>query len=290
VVDRVAAPWGERTVVGQGTAWPVRVDLQLEEGLGEGDVDRWVQSACVLCSHGCGLDVAVKDDRIVGVRGRAEDRVNRGRLGPKGLFGWQANNAADRLVRPLIRRDGELVETDWDTALGAVVERSRELLAEQGPLAVGFYTTGQLFLEEYYTQGVIGMAGIGTPHMDGNTPAVHGHRRPGPEGELRQRRRPRLLRGHQRLRHAVPGRAQRGRDPDRHVDADARPPARAGSAEAGGGRPAGHAGGPRGRPPPGDPQRHQPGPPQRHPARAARQRLGRPGVRGHPHRRLGAGP
>ena len=123
----------------------------------------------MLCSHGCGLDVAVKDGRVVGVRGRAEDRVNRGRLGPKGLFGWQANNATDRLLRPLIRRDGELVETDWETALGTVVERSQQLLAEQGPLAMAFYTTGQLFLEEYYTLGVIGMAGIGTPHMDGNT-------------------------------------------------------------------------------------------------------------------------
>src|SRR5829696_8493057 len=147
----------------------VRVDLQLEEGLGDQDVDRWVQSACVLCSHGCGMDIAVKNDRIVGVRGRAEDRINRGRLGPKGLYGWQANNAADRLTRPLIRRDGELVETDWDTALGAVAERSRQLLATQGPLAMAFYTTGQLFLEEYYTQAVIVMAGIGTPHMDGNT-------------------------------------------------------------------------------------------------------------------------
>ena len=48
-MDRVAAPWGERTALGQGAAWPVRVDLQLEEGLGEQDVDRWVQSACVLC-------------------------------------------------------------------------------------------------------------------------------------------------------------------------------------------------------------------------------------------------
>src|SRR3954463_9389934 len=28
---------------------------------------------------------------------------------------------------------------------------------------------GQLFLEEYYTLGVIGKAGLGTPHMDGNT-------------------------------------------------------------------------------------------------------------------------
>ena len=169
MVDRIAAPWGERTAVGRGAEWPVRVDLQLEEGLGERDVDRWVQSACVLCSHGCGLDIAVKDGRMVGVRGRADDPVNRGRLGPKGLFGWQANNAADRLTRPLVRRDGELVETDWETALEAVAERSRQLLAEQGPLSIGFYTSGQLFLEEYYTLAVVGMAGIGTPHMDGNT-------------------------------------------------------------------------------------------------------------------------
>jgi ferredoxin-nitrate reductase len=169
MADRIDAPWGERTAFPRGASWPERVDAHLEDGLQERDVDRWVQSACVLCSHGCGLDVAVKDGRIVGVRGRAEDRVNRGRLGPKGLYGWQANNSPDRLTRPLIRRDGELVETDWQTALGAVVERSKRLLDEAGPLAFGFYTTGQLFLEEYYTLAVIGQAGIGTPHMDGNT-------------------------------------------------------------------------------------------------------------------------
>ena len=54
------------------------------------------------------LDFAVKDGRVVGVRGRAVDRVNRGRLDPKDLFGWQANGSGDRLVRPLVRRDGEL--------------------------------------------------------------------------------------------------------------------------------------------------------------------------------------
>ena len=32
---------------------------------------------------------AAPGGRIVGVRGRAEDLVNRGRLGPKGLYGWQ---------------------------------------------------------------------------------------------------------------------------------------------------------------------------------------------------------
>src|SRR5213075_2530466 len=37
------------------------------------------------------------------------------------------------------------------------------------PLSHAFYTSRQLFLEEYYTLAVIGKAGLGTPHMDGNT-------------------------------------------------------------------------------------------------------------------------
>jgi len=32
--------------------------------------ERWVQSTCVLCSNGCGLDIGVRDGRIVGVRGQ----------------------------------------------------------------------------------------------------------------------------------------------------------------------------------------------------------------------------
>lgn len=39
----------------------------------------------------------------MGVRGRAVDRVNHGRLDPKDLFGWQANASADRLTTPMIR-------------------------------------------------------------------------------------------------------------------------------------------------------------------------------------------
>ncbi|MGY1746574.1 molybdopterin oxidoreductase family protein [Blastococcus sp. SYSU D00695] len=168
-VDRIAEPWGSRTPYGPGETWPTRVDSHLAGDLTEDDVDRWVQSATILHSNGDGLDIAVKDGRIVGVRGRAVDRVNHGRLGPKDLFGWQANNSPDRLTRPLIRRDGELVECDWDTAMDAVAGRCRELLDEQGPSAIGFYTTGQLFLEEYYTLGLIAHGGIGTNHVDGNT-------------------------------------------------------------------------------------------------------------------------
>jgi len=167
--DRIAEPWGARTPYGPGDSWPTRVDAHLADSVSAGQVERWVQSASILHSNGDAMDIAVSGGRIVGVRGRAVDRVNHGRLDPKDLFGWQANAAADRLTSPLVRDGGRLVETDWDTAMDLVVRRSKELLAEQGPSALGFYTTGQLFLEEYYTQGVIAHGAIGTNHVDGNT-------------------------------------------------------------------------------------------------------------------------
>lgn len=107
----------------------------------------------------------------------AVDRVNRGRLGPKDLFGSQANASPDRLTAPLVRRDGRLVESDWDHAMSAVVDRAQQQLHEVGPSSLAFYTTGQLFLEEYYTLGLNAHGGIGTAHLDGNPACA---RRPPP--------------------------------------------------------------------------------------------------------------
>src|SRR5215218_6655816 len=102
--DRIADPWGARTPYGPGETWPARVDMFLADGLGEGDVESWHPSASILHSNGDAMDIAVKGGRIVGVRGRGNDRVNRGRLGPKDLYGWQANASPDRLTRPLVRQ------------------------------------------------------------------------------------------------------------------------------------------------------------------------------------------
>lgn len=167
--DRIEDLWGPRTPFAPGEQWPTRVDQHLADGLSDDDVQRWVQSASVLHSNGDALDIAVAGDRIVGVRGRAGDRVNRGRVDVKDLYGWQAGSSPDRLTRPLVREDGRLVEATWDTAMNRIVERSRLLLDEQGPSAIGFYTSGQLFLEEYYTLAVIAHGAIGTDHVDGNT-------------------------------------------------------------------------------------------------------------------------
>ena len=160
--DSITDIWGERKPYTGD--WPVRVDQRTCE-----EPDHWVQSACVLCSNGCGMDIGVKDGRIVGVRGREVDSVNHGRLGPKGLHGWVANNSKDRLTKPLIRKNGKLEEASWDEAMDLIVKKSKEIIEKHTSLGIGFYTSGQLFLEEYYTLGIVGKAGLGTPHMDGNT-------------------------------------------------------------------------------------------------------------------------
>ncbi|MGW4371322.1 molybdopterin oxidoreductase family protein [Nocardia takedensis] len=167
--DRLEDLWGARTPYDRGAQWPTRVDMALADGIAPEDVQRWVPSASVLHSNGDAFDIAVRGGRIVGVRGRADDRVNHGRLDPKDLHGWQATAAPDRLTEPLIRREGVLVPTDWDTALEQVAAHIRDLLDTRGPDSIGFYTSGQLFLEEYYTLAVLARAGIGTNHLDGNT-------------------------------------------------------------------------------------------------------------------------
>jgi hypothetical protein len=221
--DRTADVWGERTPFAGGSERPARVETNL--AVPESELERWVQSACVLCSNGCGMDIAVAGGRIVGMRGRAADRVNHGRLGPKGLYGWQASNSPDRLTRPLLRRDGQLQEASWDEAMDLIVTRSRDLLETMGPLAFGFYTSGQLFSEEYYAQTKVARAGLGTPHLAGNTRLCTATAE-WALIELRLRRRPRLLHRHRRLRHALLRRAQRRRDADGALDAHARPAAR----------------------------------------------------------------
>ncbi|MGI4828355.1 MAG: molybdopterin oxidoreductase family protein [Janthinobacterium lividum] len=160
--DSITEPWGPRTPFSE--QWPARVDQHLTD-----QPEHWVQSACVLCANGCGLDIGVKDGRMAGVRGREADHVNRGRLGPKGLHGWMANESADRLKFPLIRRDGRLQRATWDEAMSLIASKHKELIREYTANTLGFYHSGQLFLEEYYTLSLITLAGLGTTHIDANT-------------------------------------------------------------------------------------------------------------------------
>lgn len=78
-------------------------------------------------------------------------------------------NAKDRLTSPLLRKNGALVPVSWDEAMELIVKKAKAVEKKLSPHGIGFYTSGQLFLEEYYALALVGKAGLNTLHMDGNT-------------------------------------------------------------------------------------------------------------------------
>ena len=94
---------------------------------------------CPLCEATCGMTLTIEDGRVTGARGDREDVFSAGFICPKGASFAELDNDPDRLTRPLVRRDGELVEATWDEAFGVVADRLSEIVREHGGSSVGVY-------------------------------------------------------------------------------------------------------------------------------------------------------
>ena len=127
----------------------------------------WTKSVCRYCGTGCGLFVGVKGGKVVAVRGDKENH-NAGLLCLKGFLLPQIMGAPDRLLHPLLRRDGKLVPASWDEAMTLVATRFAAAIAQGGPDAVGFYGSGQGLTEETYAANKLFKAGLRTNNVEGN--------------------------------------------------------------------------------------------------------------------------
>jgi len=144
--------------------------------------DRWVYSTCGFCGTGCGIEIGLKGEQAVQIRGTKGYAVNDGLLCAKGIYQWKTISAPDRGKSPLVRLNGKMAPVTWDDALTAMTGKLKDLLAKHGPESIACYNTGQLAMEEFYVLGKLMRAGIGTPNLDGNTrmcmaSAVVGHNR-----------------------------------------------------------------------------------------------------------------
>jgi anaerobic selenocysteine-containing dehydrogenase len=95
--------------------------------------ERWFRSSCGQCPAGCGIRVRVVEGRAVRVEGDAENPLNRGGIGPRGLASVQGLYDADRLTGPLARVGGRLVPISWDDALSELSSALSELRAAGEP-------------------------------------------------------------------------------------------------------------------------------------------------------------
>ncbi len=93
---------------------------------------------CPFCEATCGMVLTIDDDRVVAARGDRDDVFSHGFICPKGASYPELDNDPDRLQVPLVRRDGELVETSWDEALRAAVEGLGRVAADPSA-GIGVY-------------------------------------------------------------------------------------------------------------------------------------------------------
>jgi NADH-quinone oxidoreductase subunit G len=91
---------------------------------------------------GSNLVVQVKQNKVMRVLPLENEQVNECWLSDKDRFSYEALNSDQRLAAPMVRKDGEWEETDWQTALEFAVAGLKDF----GVLASPHSTLEELFL------------------------------------------------------------------------------------------------------------------------------------------------
>jgi anaerobic selenocysteine-containing dehydrogenase len=92
---------------------------------------------CPLCEACCGLEITVRDQQVVAVRGHAADVFSAGYICPKGVALKDLHEDPDRLRTPLIRRNGQFEEATWAEAWDEIARRLAPIQQAHGRDAVG---------------------------------------------------------------------------------------------------------------------------------------------------------
>jgi formate dehydrogenase major subunit len=150
--------------------------------------DRSVDSICPYCGVGCQTTVHVKADKIVAVDGR-DGPANNNRLCVKGRFGFDYIHHADRLTKPLIRRDGVAKdpkvqiaredvgkyfrEASWEEALARAAGGLKTIHKRDGGKALAGFGSAKGSNEEAYLFQKLIRQGFGTNNVDHCTRLCH---------------------------------------------------------------------------------------------------------------------
>lgn len=141
-----------------------------------------VATTCPFCAVGCGMLLEPTGTGSVEVRPDRRHPVSAGQLCAKGWNAGQFLRSADRLTRPLVRRNGSLEPATWDEALDVVAAAFRQARAEAGPNAVGVIASARATNEDAYAAMKLARTVLGTNNVDHcarvcHAPSVAGLRR-----------------------------------------------------------------------------------------------------------------
>ncbi|MFO0649991.1 MAG: molybdopterin-dependent oxidoreductase [Polyangiales bacterium] len=123
----------------------------------------WDKAPCRFCGTGCTVQVGVRNGRVVAIAGDQLAPVNRGLLCVKGYHVGLALYGADRLTRPLLKRNGRHEPITWEEAIDIIARR-----IQANPRGFAFYGSGQWTIPEGYAAQKLIKAGLATNQIDPN--------------------------------------------------------------------------------------------------------------------------
>jgi len=114
---------------------------------------------------GSNLYAHVRRGRLMRVVPRDNESVNETWISDRDRFSYEGVYAEDRLHRPMLKKDGEWIESDWEAALQVVAEGIRSATSEQDGRQAGFVASPSATLEELYLLNRISR-GVGSDNID----------------------------------------------------------------------------------------------------------------------------
>jgi nitrate reductase NapA len=137
---------------------------------------RWDKAVCRFCGTGCGIMLAVKDDRIIAAKGDPAAPVNAGINCIKGYFNAKIMYGADRIVEPLMRvgdngefdKNGKFKAVTWKRAFDEMERQFKKYYNLLGPNGIGLFASGQYTIMEGVAAVKLWKAGFRSNNIDPN--------------------------------------------------------------------------------------------------------------------------
>jgi assimilatory nitrate reductase catalytic subunit len=149
-------------------AYGPHLKYEPEGGWEEQTPDKLVQTHCCFCGVQCGIQLKVKENKVIGFEPWEAFPVNHGMLCPKGVKRYLQNEHPDRLHQPLIRTSNGFRQATWDEALGRTVDEIRRIQGQYGRDSFALLGGASMTNEKAYLLGKFARVALRTANIDYN--------------------------------------------------------------------------------------------------------------------------
>jgi assimilatory nitrate reductase catalytic subunit len=140
----------------------------LDTGL---EPDKIVKTHCCFCGQQCGIQLKVKDNKVIGFEPWYDFPFNRGKLCPKGVKRYLQGAHPDRLLHAYERHSsapGGFKPVDYQQAINRVAAEIDRIQSQYGPHAFGLLSGASLTTEKAYLMGKFAHMCLKTSNIDYN--------------------------------------------------------------------------------------------------------------------------